>query len=91
MAHATATDVVMGMRAFARGLRRRIVVTLAASSTLSKANRQSMNVEGAYRHILTDLIAFVITAIAGAVILVTGFRRADGIASLSRPGRSARA
>ena len=59
-----------------------IVVNLAASWTLSKANRESMNVEGAYQHILTDLIAFIITAIAGAVILITGFRRADGIASL---------
>jgi cobalt-zinc-cadmium efflux system protein len=59
-----------------------IVVNLAATWTLSKANRQSMNVEGAYQHILTDLIAFIVTAIAGAVILATGFRRADGIASL---------
>jgi cobalt-zinc-cadmium efflux system protein len=59
-----------------------IVVNLAASYTLSKANRQSMNVEGAFQHILTDLAAFIFTAIAGAVILITGFRRADGIASL---------
>ncbi len=59
-----------------------IVVNLAASYTLSKANRQSMNVEGAFQHILTDLAAFIFTAIAGAVILTTGFRRADGIASL---------
>jgi cobalt-zinc-cadmium efflux system protein len=59
-----------------------IVVNLLATYTLSKANRQSLNVEGAYQHILTDLAAFVFTAIAGAVILITGFRRADGIASL---------
>ena len=59
-----------------------IVVNLAATWTLSKANRQSMNVEGAYQHILTDLIAFIVTAIAGAVIMLTGFDRADGIASL---------
>ena len=59
-----------------------IAVNLAATWTLSHANRQSMNVEGAYQHILTDLIAFIVTAIAGAVILITGFRRADGIASL---------
>lgn len=59
-----------------------IVVNLAASYTLSKANRQSMNVEGAFQHILTDLAAFIFTAIAGVVILTTGFRRADGIASL---------
>jgi cobalt-zinc-cadmium efflux system protein len=59
-----------------------IVVNLAASHTLSKANRQSMNVEGAFKHILTDLAAFVFTAIAGAVILLTGFEQADSIASL---------
>ncbi len=59
-----------------------IVVNLAATWTLSRANRESMNVEGAYQHILTDLIAFIVTAIAGAVILATGFHRADGIASL---------
>ncbi len=59
-----------------------IVVNLAASYTLSRANRQSMNVEGAFQHILTNLAAFIFTAIAGAVILTTGFRRADGIASL---------
>jgi cobalt-zinc-cadmium efflux system protein len=59
-----------------------VVVNLAATWTLSKANRQSLNVEGAFQHILTDLAAFVATAIAGAVILITGFTRADGIAAL---------
>jgi cobalt-zinc-cadmium efflux system protein len=59
-----------------------IFVNLAATYTLSKANRQSMNVEGSFQHLLTDLAAFVFTAIAGAVILATGFREADGIASL---------
>ncbi|HET8980688.1 MAG TPA: cation diffusion facilitator family transporter [Solirubrobacteraceae bacterium] len=59
-----------------------IVVNLAATYTLSKANRQSMNVEGSFQHILTDLAAFIFTAIAGVVIIATGFRRADGIASL---------
>jgi cobalt-zinc-cadmium efflux system protein len=41
-----------------------------------------MNVEGAFQHIVTDLAAFILTAVAGAVILTTGFLRADGIASL---------
>src|SRR3954471_16773972 len=59
-----------------------IVVNLAATWTLSRANRSSLNVEGAFEHILTDLAAFVFTAIAGAVILLTGFVEADGIASL---------
>ncbi len=59
-----------------------IVVNLIATWTLSKANRDSLNVEGAFQHILTDLAAFVFTAIAGLVILTTGFDQADGIASL---------
>jgi cobalt-zinc-cadmium efflux system protein len=43
---------------------------------------RSLNLEGSYRHILTDLYGFIATAIAGAVILATGFARADAIASL---------
>jgi cobalt-zinc-cadmium efflux system protein len=59
-----------------------IVVNLAATWQLSQANRQSLNVEGAFQHIVTDLAAFVVTAIAGAAIIVTGWTRADGIAAL---------
>ena len=59
-----------------------IAVNLAATSILARANRQSLNVEGAFQHILTDLAAFVATAIAGATILLTGFSEADGIAAL---------
>jgi cobalt-zinc-cadmium efflux system protein len=59
-----------------------IAVSLTATWTLSKANRQSMSVEGSFQHILTDLFAFIAAAIAGAVILATGFDRADGLASL---------
>ena len=59
-----------------------IVVNLAATAVLARANRQSLNVEGAFQHILTDLYAFIGTAVAGAVILLTGFARADAIASL---------
>jgi cobalt-zinc-cadmium efflux system protein len=59
-----------------------VVVNLAATWVLAGANRGSLNVEGAFQHILTDLAAFVATAVAGAVILLTGFERADGIAAL---------
>jgi cobalt-zinc-cadmium efflux system protein len=59
-----------------------IVVNLAATVLLAGANRRSLNVEGAFQHVLTDLFAFVATAIAGAVVLVTDFSRADGIAAL---------
>ena len=59
-----------------------IVVNLLATLVLSGANRRSLNVEGAFQHVLTDLYAFIATAIAGGVILATGFRAADGIAAL---------
>jgi cobalt-zinc-cadmium efflux system protein len=59
-----------------------IAVNLAATWVLASANRRSLNVEGAFQHILIDLAAFVGTAIAGAVVLVTGFAEADGIAAL---------
>ena len=59
-----------------------VVVNLTATWVLHGADRSSLNVEGAFQHIFTDLAAFISTAVAGAVILVTGFHRADGIASL---------
>jgi cobalt-zinc-cadmium efflux system protein len=59
-----------------------IAVNLLASRQLAKANRSSMSVEGSYQHVLTDLFAFIGTAIAAVVILATGFLRADAIASL---------
>jgi cobalt-zinc-cadmium efflux system protein len=59
-----------------------IGVNLLATWQLAKANRESMNIRGSFQHLLTDLLAFVFTAVAGVVILTTGFARADGIASL---------
>jgi cobalt-zinc-cadmium efflux system protein len=59
-----------------------ILVNLLATWQLSKANRESMNIEGSFQHLLTDLLAFIFTAIAAIVILTTGFARADPIASL---------
>jgi len=59
-----------------------IAVELAATRVLAGADRSSMNIEGSFQHLLTDLLAFVVTAIAGVVILATGQTRADGVASL---------
>ncbi|MEU9131412.1 cation diffusion facilitator family transporter [Kitasatospora sp. NPDC048540] len=59
-----------------------IVVNIAATWCMSKANRSSLNVEGAFQHVLTDLYAFIATAVAGAIVLTTGFEQADAIASL---------
>lgn len=59
-----------------------IPVNVAAVRALGRANRRSVNVEGAFQHLLTDLYAFIATAVAAVVILATGFDRADSIAAL---------
>jgi cobalt-zinc-cadmium efflux system protein len=58
------------------------VVNIVATWVLAKADRSSLNVEGAFQHLLTDAYAFGATFLAGLVILLTGFERADPIASL---------
>jgi cobalt-zinc-cadmium efflux system protein len=57
-------------------------VNLAAAAALGRAERRSLNVEGARLHVLTDLFASLAAAAAGAVVLVAGFNQADAIASL---------
>jgi cobalt-zinc-cadmium efflux system protein len=59
-----------------------VAVNLAATRVLAGGERRSLNVEGAFQHLVTDLAAFGAAAAAGAVVLVTGFERADPIASL---------
>jgi cobalt-zinc-cadmium efflux system protein len=64
-----------------------IVVNLAAAAILAQGHgdpsiQRSLNLEGSYRHILTDLYGYIATAVAAGVILATGFERADPIASL---------
>ncbi len=59
-----------------------VFVNLLATRELAKANRSSMNIEGSYQHLLTDLYAFGATAVAGVIVIATGFNRADAIAAL---------
>jgi cobalt-zinc-cadmium efflux system protein len=59
-----------------------IAVNAAAALLINRANRTSLNVEGAFQHILNDAWAFLATAVSGIVIMTTGFDRADAIASL---------
>jgi cobalt-zinc-cadmium efflux system protein len=59
-----------------------IVVNGGVLAILSRARRQSLNVRGAVLHVGTDLAAFVGTAVAGGLILLTGWDRFDPIASL---------
>jgi cobalt-zinc-cadmium efflux system protein len=57
-------------------------VNVLALWQVARANRANLNVEGSYRHLLTDLYAFGGTAVAGLVIMTTGFDRADPVASI---------
>lgn len=59
-----------------------IAVNIVVAWSVARANRSSLNVEGAYQHIVTDLYGFIATAVAAAVILATGWVRADAVASL---------
>ena len=59
-----------------------ILVNGLATLLLSRASRESINVRGAFVHVLNDLAAFVGTAVAGGLILATGWDRFDPIASL---------
>jgi cobalt-zinc-cadmium efflux system protein len=55
---------------------------VGAAAALGRAERRSLNIEGARAHVLTDLFASLAAAAAGAAVLLTGFDRADAIASL---------
>jgi cobalt-zinc-cadmium efflux system protein len=59
-----------------------IAVNFAAAAILHRPSRSSLNVRGAFLHVVTDLAAFLGTAAAGAIVLATGWDRADPLASL---------
>jgi cobalt-zinc-cadmium efflux system protein len=59
------------------------LVNVIALGQVARANRASLNVEGSYQHLLTDLYAFAATVVAGALIWITGFQRLDPLASLA--------
>ncbi len=59
-----------------------IAVNIAVVQLVARANRSSLNIEGAYQHILTDLYGFIGTFVAGVIIIATRWTPADTIASL---------
>jgi cobalt-zinc-cadmium efflux system protein len=68
-----------------------VAVNLAATALIRRADRRSLNVEGAFQHVLNDLFAFVATLVAGLVVQATGWARADALAALIVAGLMARA
>jgi cobalt-zinc-cadmium efflux system protein len=59
-----------------------VAVNLVATLVLAGADRSNLNVRGAFLHVATDLAAFAGTAVAGALVLVTGWNRFDPLAAL---------
>ena len=57
-------------------------VNVGAAWALSRAERRSLNVEGARAHVLNDLYASLGAALAGLLVLTAGFERADVIVAL---------
>jgi len=59
------------------------VASVGASVLLARASRESINVRGAFLHVVTDVAAFAAAAAAGALVLATGWDRFDPLASLA--------
>jgi cobalt-zinc-cadmium efflux system protein len=59
-----------------------LVANIAALTVLRGGDRRSLNMRGAYLEVLGDVLGSVAALAAGAVILLTGFAKADAIASL---------
>lgn len=59
------------------------LVNGAAAWALGKANRDSLNLRGAFVHNLFDMLASIAAALAGLVIVLSGWGQADGIAALT--------
>lgn len=58
------------------------IVNVAAAWALSRAERRSLNVEGARAHVLADLYGSLAAIASGTIILTAGWREADGVAAL---------
>ena len=58
------------------------LVNVAAAWALSRAERKSLNVEGARAHVLADLYGSVAATVSGIVIVLGGFAEADGLAAM---------
>ena len=60
-----------------------VLANLVAAALAGRvADRAKLSVRGAVAHLVNDLYAFIATAVAGALILLTGWRQADSVAAL---------
>jgi cobalt-zinc-cadmium efflux system protein len=58
-----------------------LAVNVAGAFALSRSGGASLNVEGALRHVLADLLGSVGVIVAAGIILLTGWRYADPLVS----------
>jgi cobalt-zinc-cadmium efflux system protein len=58
------------------------MANIASAWALSRAERRSLNVEGARAHVMADLYGSVAAMVSGALILATGVGELDGVAAL---------
>ena len=63
-----------------------ILVSATATALLARGSRESLNVRGAFLHVATDVAAFAGTALAGLLVLLTGWSRWDPVAALAVAG-----
>jgi cobalt-zinc-cadmium efflux system protein len=61
-------------------------VNLAAASILHRRGSESLNVQGALRHVFADVLGSVGVIAAGAIVLATGWDRADPLIALAIGG-----
>src|SRR3954464_8188108 len=59
-----------------------IAINALAAAILMGGSKRSINMRAAFLHVATDMAAFAGTAVAGALILLTGWNRFDPLASL---------
>lgn len=58
------------------------LVNVGAAWRMAKAERRSLNVEGARAHVLADLYGSLAAIVGGVLVLAAGFARADALAAL---------
>lgn len=59
-----------------------LLANVVSAVILNRSASDSMNVRGAFLHVLSDLLGSVAVIVAGVIIQLTGFTAADSIASL---------
>ena len=59
-----------------------LLVNIAGAAILSRSEGESLNVEGALRHVIADILGSIGAIVAAVVIILTGWRYADPLVSV---------